>query len=93
MGINGDFLWRFLWLRINIDVTKPLRVQLRDSLEVVILLVMYEKLTEFCYKYGRIRHIYRECLEFEPGRMQGYTGQKLNYGPWLHDSIPIANEQ
>lgn len=94
MGINGDCLRRFFRLRINIDITKPLkrclRVQLRDNLEVIILLVQYERLIEPCYKCGRIGHIYRKCSDFEPGRLQDYIGQLFNYGPWLLALLPTA---
>ncbi|KAJ4713043.1 Zinc knuckle CX2CX4HX4C [Melia azedarach] len=93
-GINGDCLGRFLHLRINIDITKPLkrclRVQLRDNVEVVTLLIQYERLPEFCYKYSKIGHIYRECLVFDSGRLQSNTRQQLIYGLWLRASIPTA---
>ncbi|KAK3229370.1 hypothetical protein Dsin_001251 [Dipteronia sinensis] len=66
-GESGVCMGKFLRVCVAIEVDKPLRRFLRidvlgDGVEFVMLL-KYERLPEFCFRYGLIGHVTRECSE------------------------------
>ncbi|KAK4416019.1 hypothetical protein Salat_2709300 [Sesamum alatum] len=77
-----------LRIRINLDVTVPLKRALRfrvpDGLSVVVHLT-YERLSNFCYLCGRLGHIQRLCdLRFADGFLD--PGIHAPYGPCLREN-------
>ncbi|XP_073014526.1 uncharacterized protein [Primulina eburnea] len=64
-GENGTFLGRFARIRVRINLTKPLRKCLRINAmreeEEAIILLVYERLPDFCYACGRLGHSFRDC--------------------------------
>ena len=42
------------------------------------MVVLYERLLDFCFCYGILGHQYRECLKY-----RGQLKDKLPYGSWL----------
>ncbi|KAL5862997.1 hypothetical protein ACOSQ3_000511 [Xanthoceras sorbifolium] len=65
VGATGDCLGRFLRVRVVIDITKPLNRYLRVGLSEgdpdTVLLLRYERLTEYCFQCGVVGHVVREC--------------------------------
>ncbi|KAH9791789.1 homogentisate geranylgeranyltransferase [Citrus sinensis] len=64
----GGYTGHFLQLKVIINVTQPLRkcVKLQspnEENEVIILLLRYERLLNFCYNCGKIGHVHCECLK------------------------------
>ncbi|XP_075515387.1 uncharacterized protein LOC142550031 [Primulina tabacum] len=59
-GENGSFLGRFARIKLRLDITKPLRKCLRISVmreeEDPIILLVYERLPDFCYACDRLGH-------------------------------------
>ncbi|KAL5792215.1 hypothetical protein ACOSP7_000809 [Xanthoceras sorbifolium] len=64
-GASGDCMGKFLRIRVNIDISKPLkrgiRVSLDDSEETIMLLIRYERLPEYCFGCGMVGHHVRDC--------------------------------
>ncbi|KAL9417008.1 hypothetical protein AB3S75_040075 [Citrus x aurantiifolia] len=79
----GECFGQFLRLRISIDITKPLKKiieleQEEEDADDIPMRVMYERLPDFCFCYGRIGHQYRECVYYK-----FQSKDELAYGPWL----------
>ncbi|KAK3211190.1 hypothetical protein Dsin_015896 [Dipteronia sinensis] len=67
VGHSGKCSGEFLRVRINLDVTKPLRSCLRvdvmgDGNETIMLL-QYERLPNHCFQCGHLGHSTRECSD------------------------------
>ncbi|PON56308.1 Zinc knuckle CX2CX4HX4C [Trema orientale] len=85
---NGKCLGRFVRIRVQLDISSPLRrgsrVMLGNDTEIVLVDLRYERLLEFCFIYGRVGHSIKECsLRFE---VDVSDLQALNYGSWLRAS-------
>ncbi|KAL5823176.1 hypothetical protein ACOSQ4_021076 [Xanthoceras sorbifolium] len=90
-GATGDCLGRFLRVRVTIDVTKPLnrflRVCLSEGDPDTVLLLRYERLTEFCFQCGVVGHVVRECqLANDIGGSRAVPTYK--FGDWLRAESP-----
>ena len=76
---------RYLRVRIHMDVTKKLIRAKKVCIEndkPRWVFFQYERLPNFCYTCGRIRHNEREC--FEKGETNGgVEKEKYQYGAWL----------
>lgn len=85
---NGAFLGGIarIWVRINI--TQPLRKCIRISAmrdeEDTIILLLYEKLPDFCYACGRLGHSYRDCDG------ESIDKEKHAFGVWMRDSSHVG---
>ncbi|XP_024041282.1 uncharacterized protein LOC112098886 [Citrus clementina] len=78
----GEYIGQFLRMRISVDVTKLLKKimleQEGEDDEDILIRVMYERLLDFCFCCGRIRHQYRECVHYK-----SQSKDEMAYGPWL----------
>lgn len=92
---NGIGWGRFLRIRVEIDVTKPLlrgKILEGDDGKPFWVDFRYEHLPIFCYRYGRIGHSGNECVE---GRRSG-GGDPLvatdRFGSWLR-AVPVRGDR
>lgn len=86
---------RFLRVRIEIDVSKPLErcldVYLGSGSEVRVI-VKYERLPDYCWDYGMIGHVNKECPLEDPNRE--YNPRALaKYADWLKANPPIKSRK
>ncbi|KAL5806119.1 hypothetical protein ACOSQ4_028852 [Xanthoceras sorbifolium] len=91
VGATGDCLGRFLRVRVVIDVSKPLsrylRVCLSEGDPDTVLLLRYERLTEYCFQCGVVGHIVRECqLVHDIGGSSSVPEYK--FGNWMRTESP-----
>lgn len=80
-GENGVFLGRFARIRVRININQPIskfiRISTEGEAEDIIVLLVYERLPDFCYACGRIGHTVRDCVDDTVNK------DKLEYGTWL----------
>lgn len=85
MGEVGTCLGRYLRIGIQVDVTKPLErgfnVELNDDKSVHVI-VQYERLPNYCFDYGKLGHLKRECPDEELNRDYN-PHSKVKYVDWL----------
>ncbi|KAL5792899.1 hypothetical protein ACOSP7_001493 [Xanthoceras sorbifolium] len=91
VGATGDCLGRFLRVRVVIDITKPLNRYLRVGLSEgdpdTVLLLRYERLTEYCFQCGVVGHVVRE---FQIANDIGGSSLAPDYkfGVWMRAESP-----
>lgn len=83
-GDSGSYLGRFVRIRVQIDITQPLKqyvwVGINNGEEVIILLT-YERLPDFCYLCIIISHSLRYCgVSKEPNHVE-------EFGIWLRAHV------
>ncbi|KAK3211117.1 hypothetical protein Dsin_015823 [Dipteronia sinensis] len=82
---------KFLWLRIKIDVTQPLRRCLRVDVmgydKETVMVLRYERLPKHCFRCGRFGHLTSEYMD--PNVITGDDWKEvLPYGVWLRRHVP-----
>ncbi|KAL5834454.1 hypothetical protein ACOSQ4_013951 [Xanthoceras sorbifolium] len=88
--IDSKDLWgKFLRIKVRIDITKPLkrgiRLRLANFDTMIMALIKYERLPDFCYGCGFIGHSFRECYNSEV-RKNIMDGVEPKFGGWLRAS-------
>ncbi|KAL0361474.1 UNVERIFIED_CONTAM: hypothetical protein Sradi_3831900 [Sesamum radiatum] len=82
-----------LRMRVSLEVNLPMKIalQIRTMLgEAHMVTFSYERLTNFCYLYGRLGHISKFCeLQFNEGFID--PGMDTPYCPWLRAPFPTHN--
>ncbi|KAK3204497.1 hypothetical protein Dsin_018543 [Dipteronia sinensis] len=77
---------KFMKVKVQIDVAKPLkrwlRLRLGKSDEVIMVGLKYERLHEFCYACGMIGHGIKECQDGE-ARKVALEVSSTKFGSWL----------
>ncbi|KAL5815295.1 hypothetical protein ACOSQ4_025936 [Xanthoceras sorbifolium] len=91
VGATGDCLGRFLRVRVVIDVSKPLsrylRVCLLEGDPDTVLLLRYERLTEYCFHCGVVGHVVREC-QLAHDRSGSSSMPEFKFGTWMRAESP-----
>lgn len=90
VGDDGLGWGKFLRIRVEIDVTKPLRrgvMVLDPDGKKIWALVKYERLPTFCYQCGRLGHGEKDC-ELTLGEDGGSKSLKNQYGQWMRAGMP-----
>lgn len=65
---DGVACKKIVLLKVELDVSKPLKTGfpfLRHSGTLAKIIFNYEKLSDFCYHYGRIDHTINSCGDLE----------------------------
>ncbi|KAL5816516.1 hypothetical protein ACOSQ3_024894 [Xanthoceras sorbifolium] len=85
-----DCWGKFLRVKARIDVSKPLkrglRVWLFDFQMIVIVLLRYERLSEFCFACGLLGRSIQECSN-KKARMEAIDSAAPKFGEWLRAPI------
>lgn len=85
VGERGQCLGRFARIRIRRNLSIPLQqciwVQPSDSEEDIPILLLYERLPEFCFSCGRVGHTFRDCEE------DNSVNMSHKFGAWLRASF------
>ncbi|BFG20610.1 hypothetical protein CerSpe_068840 [Prunus speciosa] len=82
-GMEGGCLGRFLRIRVCLDVSKPLWRGKKLTLpygNTEFVDFRYERLPEFCFCYGRVGHVFKECAFVDQAAKQAC---EKPYGIWL----------
>ncbi|KAL5783297.1 hypothetical protein ACOSP7_008326 [Xanthoceras sorbifolium] len=91
VGATGDCLGRFLRVRVVIDVSKPLSRYLRMCLSEgdpdTVLLLRYERLTEYCFQCGVVGHVVREC-QLAHDSSGSSSVPEFKFGTWMRAESP-----
>ncbi|TXG69859.1 hypothetical protein EZV62_004794 [Acer yangbiense] len=87
---------KFMRVKVQLDIQKPLKrwlcLKLDKSDNIVVVWLRYERLLEFCYACGKIRHGIKECLDTE-ARNEALAGKTTKFGSWMRASVPETKEQ
>lgn len=80
---NNASIWReFMWLKIMVDVRKPLKrkkkICKRDKTEVIVQ-CKYERLEDFCFICGLLSHSEHFCKQ----KFEGESPMIREWGTWL----------
>ncbi|KAK3037272.1 hypothetical protein RJ639_029684 [Escallonia herrerae] len=92
---NGKISWlKFLWLRVEIDIRKPLFTgfnRSKDPLRMSWVQLQFERLPDFCFNCGRLGHVGRSCQD---PPLVSPSALASPYGPWLRSDFisPIPTE-
>lgn len=84
-GEDGNCSGRFARVRVMLGITKPLKqgiwVQTEAKTEKVCIVLLYERLPNFCFNWGIIGHVQRDCDS------QREEGNSDKYGNWLRAQL------
>ncbi|TXG71426.1 hypothetical protein EZV62_000005 [Acer yangbiense] len=87
---SKDCWGKFLKVKVQIDITKPLKrwlhLKLDKSNDIVMVSLKYERLPEFCYVCGRIGHANKECSDVE-AKIKALKGVSTKFGSWMRASV------
>lgn len=67
-------------LNINLLLRQCLWVNSQQAQDNICIILVYEKLPNFCFKYGKLGHVHRDC-DNQEGK-----GSTLKFGAWLNAS-------
>ncbi|XP_075499819.1 uncharacterized protein LOC142538372 [Primulina tabacum] len=83
-GDEGSCTGRYDRIRVSLDINEPLRqclsVRSEQEQEDICIILLYEKLPNFCYNCGKLGHVQRDC--------EAHTEDSSNlpFGNWLRAS-------
>lgn len=81
---GGFCLGKFARVRVTRHLDKPLQryigLSTGESGESGLVVVIYERLPDFCFACGRVTHVLRDCMD------PGADKRKLAFGIWLKAS-------
>ncbi|KAK6144176.1 hypothetical protein DH2020_020996 [Rehmannia glutinosa] len=80
-GEGGNCWGKFARVRVRVEMDKPLKkcvsVQVEQEKEEIIIILVYERLPDFCFACGRIGHILKDCGDGDAKK------EPPEYGAWL----------
>lgn len=81
VGDGGHCLGKYARVRVGISISMPLQsgvfVSLDEGSPKKLIILMYEKLPDFCYGCGRLCHVVRDCTAAQIDK------EKLPFGNWM----------
>lgn len=84
VGEGGCYLGRFARIRVTRKLSLPLQkclwVSTEEATDDIIIILVYEKLPDFCFACGRIGHVLRDCEDVEAPK------DNPSFGNWLRAS-------
>lgn len=87
-GDNGVVMGNYARLRVFIDITKPLkkfiRIKAIEEAEDIIIILVYERLPNFCYACGRVGHSFSDYDDAAVDK------SKQSFGPWLRAASHVG---
>lgn len=90
-GDSGVCMGKFLRVRVEVEIDKPLRRCLRIDVlgdgEETVMPIQYERLPDFCFGCGMVGHVLIECSE-RLERVGVGSCNKLLFGAWMRASAP-----
>lgn len=88
---DGSCVGKFSRVRIMLDITQALKqgiwIRPMDSKEEICIILVYERLPQFCYSCGRLGHVIREC----DGKI--IEGPKFPFGNWLRAPSGVGDRK
>ncbi|KAH7564851.1 hypothetical protein JRO89_XS09G0041000 [Xanthoceras sorbifolium] len=92
-GAFEDCLGKYIRVRVEIDIGKPLqrflKVNLGSSAKDVVMLLSYERLPEYCFECGMMGHSIRE---YDCGLGPGGRGKdEVAYGLWMREASSLKS--
>ncbi|TXG58157.1 hypothetical protein EZV62_015986 [Acer yangbiense] len=86
---SKDCWGKFMKVKVQIDISKPLkrwlRLKLDKSNDIVMVSLKYERLPEFCYVCRIIGHASKECSD-EEAKIEALKGVSTKFGSWMRAS-------
>lgn len=91
LGKAGDCFGKFIRVKVEVDVTKPLElgffIDVKNS-EPIMVYVMYARLPNYCFDCGHLSHISQEC-PFEDSNRDYTLKKDAKYADWLKAPLPF----
>lgn len=80
-GEDGDCVGKYTRVRVNLDITKPLKqgiwVLPEQSQEKICIILVYERLPNLCFVCGRLGHVLKDC------EAKDVDKAAIKFGNWL----------
>ncbi|XP_075520620.1 uncharacterized protein LOC142553940 [Primulina tabacum] len=87
-GDHGVVLGCFARIRVCINISQPLRKCIRvtsmSEEEDIFIILVYERLPDFCYACGRVGHTHRECEDTSVDKV------RFACGAWLRAAAHVS---
>lgn len=81
MGVDGSCTGKFARVRVTLNIERPLlrcvNTLTEDGEKPTLIILLYERLPDFCYVCGKVGHVLRDCENDTVNKAE------LEFGPWL----------
>lgn len=76
-GVYGRCKRKFTRIKVSLDLSKSLKqmVQSENVVEDICILLLYKRLHNFCYLYGKLGHLQSDCDDQESAENQPTSGK------------------
>lgn len=102
VGVDNSHVKGFvgnpLRFKVRIDITQPLRRVIKilgQNNQEVMIRIAYERVPNFCYFYGVLGHLVKDCHECIDllGTNGDVSDDHLMYGDWLRTHVDIQHSK